>query len=312
MGLFDPSTPPNVETERVTAAKAPQYLTDYLSDLATRGREQLNLPGSSLVAGPSDLQTKAYGMAPGVATAYQPAMTSALEAGQAGAAPITGADISAFYNPYEQRVVDEMQRQSALNVQRNLMPQLKSAFVGSGALGSQRYAGAAGQTLADIQGDLLGQQAAYRAKGFQSALDAALKQKTGQTAAASALGGIGSSTQTAAGAGLKMLSDLGMQQQATEQAKIEAPTVRAQNIAQILRGYTYPTETTEKYKGPASAYGPSIASQIAGLGSMIGAGTQSSSGWLNRLIDWINKSGGSGAYQGWTDMPGWDSDLGSP
>ena len=124
MGLFDPTTPPNVDTTRVTAAEAPKYLTDYLTNLAQVGQSQLGASGESLVAGPSALQTQAYGMAPGVATAYQPAMTSALTAAQAGAAPITGADISAFYNPYEQRVVDEMQRQSALNVQRNLMPQL--------------------------------------------------------------------------------------------------------------------------------------------------------------------------------------------
>ena len=313
MGLFDPTTPPNVETSRVTAAQAPQYLTDYLTDLAAKGRQQLGASGESLVAGPSALQQQAYGMAPGVATAYQPAMNAAFAAGQAGAAPITSADISAFYNPYQQQVIDEMSRQSALNVQRNLMPQLKSAFVGAGSLGSQRYADAAGQTLADIQANLLGEQSKYRAMGFQSALDAALKQKTGQTSAAATLGGIGSSTETAATSGLKSLTDLGAQQQAYEQAKIEAPTVRAQNIAQILRGYTYPTTTTETYKGPASSYGPSPLSQIAGLGALLGSGFSSSSGWGNKFIDWINKMGTDGGqYKNWTDMPGWDTDWGTP
>jgi hypothetical protein len=47
----------------------------------------------------------------------------------------------------------------------------------------------------------------------------------------------------------------------------------AGNVAQILRGYTYPTVTTEKYDGPASSYGPSILSQIGGLGSLVAAGT---------------------------------------
>jgi len=271
MSLFEGTAPPNVETTRTTAATAPQYLTDYLTQLAQTGQAQLGLTGSDLVAAPSALQQQAYQIAPGVATAYQPAMTAALQAGQGAAAPVTQQDISAFYNPYERAVVDEMQRQSAQNVQRSMLPQLRSAFGGTGAFGSQRYAGAIGQALGDVQADLLGQQSKYRAAGYQSALDAAMKQKQTQQAAASALSGIGTGSETAATSGLKALADLGATQQAYEQAKIEAPTVRAQNIAQILRGYTYPTTTTEKYVGPASSYGPSPLSQVAGLGSLIGS-----------------------------------------
>jgi len=294
MGLFDPGKPPLIETSRTVTATAPQYLTDYLTDLATKGREQLGTPGAEMVAGPSALQQQAYQMAPGVATAYQPAMTSALTAGQAGAAPITQGDISAFFNPYEQSVVDEMARQSAENVQQQYLPQLRAAFGGTGAFGSRRYAGAIGQSLADVQADLLGQQAKFRAAGYQSALDAALRQKAGQTSAASALGGIGAGTGTAAMGGLKSLADLGATQQAYEQAKIEAPTVRAQNVAQILRGYTYPTTTSEKAMQPAPAYGPSPLQQLTSLGTMIGSGTQSPSGWLNRLINYAGSQIGEG------------------
>lgn len=294
MGLFDPGKPPLIETSKTVTATAPQYLTDYLTDLATRGREQLGTPGAEMVAAPSALQQQAYQMAPGVATAYQPAMTSALAAGQAGAAPVTQADISAFFNPYEQSVVDEMARQSAQNVQQQYLPHLRAAFGGTGAFGSRRYAGAIGQSLADVQADLLGQQAKFRAAGYQSALDAALKQKAGQTSAASALGGIGSQAGTAATGGLKALADLGATQQEYEQAKIEAPTVRAQNVAQILRGYTYPTTTSEKALQPAPAYGPSPLQQLTSLGTMIGSGTQSPSGWLNRLINYAGSQIGEG------------------
>ena len=294
MGLFDPGTPPLIETSRTTATTAPQYLTDYLTDLATQGRQQLGTPGAEMVAGPSALQQQAYQMAPGVATAYQPAMTSALTAGQAGATPITQGDISAFFNPYEQSVVDEMSRQSAQNVQQQYLPQLRAAFGGTGAFGSRRYAGAIGQSLADVQADLLGQQAKFRAAGYQSALDAALRQKTGQTQAASALGGIGSQAGTAATGGLKALADLGATQQAYEQAKIEAPTVRAQNVAQILRGYTYPTTVSEKALQPPPAFAPSPLQQLTGLGALIGSGTQTPSGWGNRLFDFLGRQIGEG------------------
>jgi hypothetical protein len=295
MGLFDPGKPPLIETSKTVTATAPQYLTDYLTDLATRGREQLGVPGSEMVAAPSFLQQKAFEAAPGALTAFQAPMTSALAAGQAGAAPVTQADISAFYNPYEQSVVNEMARQSAENVQQQYLPQLRAAFGGTGAFGSRRYAGAVGQSLADVQADLLGQQSKFRAAGYQSALDAALRQKAGQTQAASALGGIGTGTQAATTTGLKALSDLGGIQQAYEQAKIEAPTVRAQNVAQILRGYTYPTTTSEKALQPPPAFAPSPLQQLTGLGALIGSGTQTPSGWGNRLFDFLGKQMGSGA-----------------
>lgn len=294
MGLFDPGVPPNVETTRTTAAAAPQYLTDYLTQLAQTGQSQLGLTGSDLVAAPSALQQQAYQIAPQVATAYQPAMTAALQAGQGGAAPVTREDISGFFNPYEQSVVDEMQRQSAQNVQRSMLPQLRAAFGGTGAFGSQRYAGAIGQALGDVQADLLGQQSKFRAAGYQSALDAAMRQKQAQTQAAQALAGIGTGSEAAATSGLKALADIGATQQAYEQAKIEAPTVRAQNIAQILRGYTYPTTVTETYKGPASVYGPSPLSQIAGLGALIGSGFNTDKGWGNRLFDFVGRTFGEG------------------
>lgn len=290
MSLFEGAAPPNVETTRTTAAQAPQYLTDYLSKLAQTGEAQLGVQGADLVAAPGFLQKKAYEIAPSALAGFQPAMTSALQAGEAGGEPIGSTDISKFYDPYASDVVNKMSEQSALNVQRNLLPQLRAAFGGTGAFGSQRYAGAIGQALGDVQSDLLAQQAKYRSAGFQSALDAALRQKGLQTQAAQALTGVGTGEQQAVTSGLKTLSDLGAQQQAYEQAKIEAPTVRAQNIAQLLRGYTYPTTTTETYKGPANVYQPSPLSQIAGLGALLSSGINAKgTGWFDLLSGKVGK-----------------------
>lgn len=286
MSLFEGTAPPNVETTRVTGSTAPQYLTDYLTQLAQTGQ---GLMGGAGVAAPGALQQQAYAMAPQALGGYQQALRSGVSTAQGAAAPVTGGDISQFYNPYQQSVVDEMARQSQRNVQRNLLPQLKGAFVGSGGLGSQRYAGATGQALADVQADLLGQQSKAMAAGYGTALDAALRQRAQQAQAAQVLGGLGQAEQAAATAGLKTMSDLGAQQQAYEQARIEAPLVRAQNVAQLMRGYTYPTTTTETYKGPASTYGPSPLSQIAGLGALLGSGFDTESGWGNRLAKLLGK-----------------------
>jgi hypothetical protein len=138
---------------------------------------------------------------------------------------------------------------------------------------------------------LLQEQNKYKAAGYQSALDAALKEMSGQTQAAQALGTLGAQEQQAATTGLKTQADIGAIEQAQNQALINAPTTTASNVAQILRGYTYPTVTTETYNGPASSYGPSILSQIGGLGTLIGSGVNSTNtGWLDKAGSWLSNT----------------------
>lgn len=284
MSLFEGTAPPNVETSRTTTATAPQYLTNYLTDLAQAGQTQLGQPAEGLVAGlPQNLQDL-YSSAQGTLGRYQAPLGAAAGMAQQAGQGISGQDISKFYDPYQQSVVDELARQSGLNVQRNVLPQMKAAFAGSGGFGSQRYAGAMGQALGDIESSLLGKQAEAMSSGYKTALDAALRQNAQSINAAQALGGIGATEAQAAPAAIKSLGDLGAQQLAYEQSKIEAPLTRAQNVAQIMRGYTYPTTTSEIYKGPANVYGPSPLSQIAGLGSLIGSAFNSPSGWGNQLL----------------------------
>jgi hypothetical protein len=302
MGLFQGEAPPNVQTTRETAAVAPQYLTDYLTQLAQQGQQslgvkdpvtgaytaptqtQLTTAGEPYVAPLSQLQKDAATNAPTDLYRYQDPMNLAYSTGQEGTG-VSQADISKFYNPYENAVVGGMAAQSASNVQRNLMPQLKAGFVGTGGLGGTRYANALGQTMGDVNTTLLQEQNKARSAGYQSALDAALREMSGQTQATQALGTLGAQEQQAATTGLKTQADIGAIEQAQTQAQINAPTTMAGNVAQVLRGYTYPTVTTEKYDGPASSYGPSILSQIGGLGSLVASGTNNTnSGWLDKAL----------------------------
>ena len=303
--LFQGEAPPNVQTTRETAAVAPQYLTDYLTQLAQQGQqslgtldpktgtyttptqEELKTAGSPYVAPLSQLQKDVATYAPEALRRYQTPMDEALSVGQEGTG-ISPTDISKFYNPYEAAVVGGMGAQSATNVQRNLLPQLKAGFVGTGGLGGTRYANALGQTMGDVNTTLLQEQNKARSAGYQSALDAALREMSGQTQSAQALGTLGAQEQQAATTGLKSASDIGAIEQAQNQALINAPTTMAGNVAQILRGYTYPTVTTEKYDGPASSYGPSILSQIGGLGSLVAAGTNSSNtGLIDKALNYV-------------------------
>jgi len=316
MGLFQGEAPPNVQTTRETAAVAPQYLTDYLTQLASQGQQALGTldpktgtytaptqtalttAGTPYVAPLSTLQKSAATNAPTDLYRYQDPMDAALTSGQAGAG-VDQADISKFYNPYEAAVVGGMANNSMTQYQKNILPQLKAGFVGSGGLGSQRYANAAGQSVTDMNTALLQEQNKARMSGYQSALDAALREMSGQTASASALGSLGAQEQQAASTGLKTQADIGAIEQAQNQAIINAPTTMAGNVAQILRGYTYPTVTTEKYDGPASSYGPSVLSQIGGLGSLVAAGTnKDQSGLLDKAFKFVGDqfSGGSSSF----------------
>jgi len=306
MGLFDAQTPTPVTLTGTNTTTAPQYLTDYLTQLAQTGQSQLGQTGSQLIAGlPQNLQDL-YSGAQGTLNRYQTPMDQSLAALQSGAKGVSGADISQFYDPYQQDVVNEMSRQSSQNVQRNLMPALKSAFAGSGGFGSQRYANATGQALSDVEANLLGQQSKLRSEGYKSALDAALKDRGYDIQAGQGLYGLGQAESQAAQSSLKTLGDIGTQQLGYEQSKIEAPLTRAQNVAQIMRGYTYPTTQTEVKQQLPSAYPPSALQQISGLGALLGSGFNTQAGWGNQLTDWAKTFfGGLPSYSG-------DSNFGQP
>lgn len=290
MGLFDAPTPSPVTLTGSTTGSAPQYLTDYLTQLAKAGQTELGKPAEGMIAGlPSNLQ-ELYKSAPSTISRYQTPMDESLKALQSGATGVTGSDISKFYDPYEQDVVNEMSRQSALNTQQTMLPALKGAFAGQGGFGSQRYAGAMGQAMSDVQSNLLGQQAKLRSEGYKSALDAALKERGYDIQAGQGLYGLGQAESQAGLSGLKTLGDVGTQELAYNQSKIEAPLTRAQNVAQIMRGYTYPMSTAETKQVLPGSYAPSKLQQIAGLGSLIGA---VSSGSLGSTLSGLFGQGGA-------------------
>lgn len=298
MGLFDAPTPTPVELKGSTTQTAPQYLTDYLTKLSQAGQGQLGT--ASIAELPQNLQDL-YSGAQGTLNRYQTPMDQSLAALQSGASGVTQRDISKFYDPYEQDVVNEMSRQSALNTQQNMMPALKAAFAGQGGFGSQRYAGAMGQAMGDVQGDLLGQQAKLRSEGYRSALDAAFKDRGFDIQAGQGLYGLGQAEAQAGSNSLKSLADIGTQELGYEQSKIEAPLARAQNVAGLLRGYQFPMQTNETKEALPSSYAPSALQQVAGLGSLLGSGFNSSSGWGNQLTGFLGRqfsgSSGSGTFQ---------------
>jgi hypothetical protein len=118
---------------------------------------------------------------------------------------------------------------------------------------------------------LFGNQAKLRSEGYKTALDAALRDRGYDIQAGQSLYGLGQAESQAGTQGVKALGDIGTQELGYEQSKIEAPLTRAQNVAQILRGYQFPMSTAETKETLPSSFAPSPLQQIAGLGTLIGS-----------------------------------------
>ena len=343
-GLFEGSAPDPVELTKTSAAKAPEYLTNYLTALSQAGMGALGTvtPGTSatdttpgtaptvkaftgkeLVADLPDfyktlMTPKTDASLPGLSdlTRYQSALDQALTAGKAASnnigltydaegKPVFSDELRSFYDPFQQQVIDEMQKQSDINVQRNVLPALKALGVSGmgGALGSSRTGNISGQALADIAANLQAQQTAARSKGFQTALDAALKQQGQLATATSALSGLGSQEQQAATSGLKTLGDVGAAKLAYDQSQLEAPLKRALNVAEIMRGYTYPTSSTETAETIPTTFAPSPLQQIAGLGTLVGAAFPSGGqGVGNKIISGVENIFSGIGNSGWGSL----------
>lgn len=276
---------PDITQTTTKTTEAPSFYTDYLSGLSQAGQSGIYQPGTfdpktgtgtlktgtELIAGYDPLQNTGYGQFETAAGAYKPGLATATQ-NLASGAGVDQADINRFMNPYTTNVVNEMERLAQQNIQRNLLPSLTAGAVGRGDLGSRRYAGALGQSLADVQKTLTGQQYGALSKGYESALDAALKEAGLQQTAAERGANIAKMEQTLGLGGAEALTKAGAERQAYEQAKIDAPLKQAANAAALMRGYQVPLDTTEKFVGPkAGLYQKSPFETISGLAALIGA-----------------------------------------
>lgn len=301
--MFQGVIAPDVNTTKTTASVAPQYYTDYLTDVAAAGKTAMGRDPSQMVSPLTNLQNQGYGAVPGAAEAYKPGLASAQATAGMAAQGMSPEAIQGFMNPYTRNVVDEMGRLQQQNIQRNVMPSLKAGFVGTGGLGGQRYANALGQTSADLQANLMGQQYGALSSGYKDALQAAYNQANLQNQVAQTQGNLAEREQTLGLTGAGALTKAGAEQQAYNQSIIDAPLKTAANAAALMKGYTIPTTSTETYKGPmAGVYGASPLSQMVGLGSLIGSG----------MADTTSVTIGPDGKPVTKVTPGWIKDLFGP
>jgi hypothetical protein len=118
--------------------------------------------------------------------------------------------------------------------------------------------------------------------GYGQSLQAAQQQEAARLAASQQFGALANQTQSQNLADINALSTLGAQQQQIEQNASLFPMQIANQQAGLLRGYTVPTSVSSSYTGPIpGAYSASPLSQIAGIGSLLGALNQTPAGGGN-------------------------------
>jgi hypothetical protein len=183
--------------------------------------------------------------------------------------------VQGYMNPYQDAVVDEMGRLTQRNVQENVLPALGAAAAGTGQFGSRRQQQVTGNTLRDIQSDLLGRQYQALAGGYDTATKAAQADLSRQLQAGQGLTQLGQEQYQTGTGGLTTLFNMGANEQKLGQATLDYPMIQAQNYAKLLAGQNIPQGSIKQTVAPGAQgqFGLSPAQQIASLGSILASYT---------------------------------------
>jgi hypothetical protein len=217
-----------------------------------------------------------------------------------------------FMTPYTQNVIDSLQTLGQRNIEQYLAPGATAAAVGSGQFGSKRGAEVLGQAMNQGLQNLTAAQNQALQTGYGQALTAAQNQQANQLAASQQLGSLANQTQSQGLTDVNALATLGGQQQTIAQNQQLFPMQQLTSNAALLRGYSVPTAVQSSYTGPIpGAYSASPLSQIAGIGSLLGA---LNSGGANGVTPFQNIVGGLGGLGGFLgnlfSSPGASNDPG--
>jgi hypothetical protein len=134
---------------------------------------------------------------------YAPALFAARQQLQAGSQEFPE-NYRRYMNPYEQHVVDNIERKGQRILTEKMLPELDARFIGLGQHGSSRHAKLAREAARDVSAEIAAQQGDAMSRGYENAMQGFNYDKARQLEAAAAL------------------TKLGVTQQATKMADIEA------------------------------------------------------------------------------------------
>jgi hypothetical protein len=266
--LFQGAALPDVTTTVQKQDTAPEFYTNYLQDIANLGQSAVQQGG---VAGFSPLQQQAFQMAPNLAFSGTGSLGQASQMITGAGGTAAPEIVQGYMNPYQNAVVDEMGRLTQRNINENVLPALNGAAVGTGQFGSRRQQQVTGQTLRDIQADLLGKQYQALSGGYDTATKAAQTDLSRQLSSGQALTQLGQEQFQTGTGGLNALYNLGAKQQDLGQKSLDYPMLAAQNYAKLLSNANIPTGSIQQTVAPGTQnqFGVSPLAQIGSLGSIL-------------------------------------------
>jgi hypothetical protein len=202
-----------------------------------------------------------------------PYIQQASQQANAASAPITGATIQGYQNPYTQQVVDATTAQLQHDNSQQ-MAQLQGNQISQGALGGNAtgvakgiLAGQQGRTMASTTAGLYQQS-------YDQALKAAQQQQQMGLAGANAQANYGISGQSAALAGAGQQISAGTLQQQTEQARLNSA------YQQYAQAQAFPYQQTQWLGGIATGVGSNLGGTSSSAGSQTGAAPNQTAQWL--------------------------------
>jgi hypothetical protein len=227
------------------------------------------------VAGFSPLQQQALQMAPNLAFSGTGSLGQASQMFTGAGGTAAPEIVQGYMNPYQSNVVDEMGRLTQRNVQENVLPALGAAAAGTGQFGSRRQQQVTGNTLRDIQSDLLGRQYQALSGGYDTATKAAQADLQRQLQAGQGLTQLGQEQYQTGTGGLTALYNMGANEQKLGQAALDYPMIQAKIYAKLLAGQNIPGGSIKQSTAPGAQgqFGLSPAQQIASLGSILASYT---------------------------------------
>lgn len=323
--LFNGSPPKSTTTygTSTSASAIPQWLSDYTQGMANKanavGAEPYQAYGGPRVAGFTGDQQNAFSMTRNSVGDWKPQFDAGGNAisGAMGLNPLSAASgymgqasgtwnnagtVASYMNPYTQQVNDALAAQAGRNLNSYLLPQVNDTFTRAGQFGSAGQARAVGNTLENLQSQLLEQQSQNLQSGYNSAASnfqsdqsrlAGLGQVAGNLTSAQQqnLGNLGYNSGVLAQIGqassLKdaaAMEGIGAEQQALTQKNLDTaygdfldqrnyPKDQLGFMSNIIRGVPYGTQTsgttttTAPYQGTMSA-SPLAQIASAGLGAL--------------------------------------------
>lgn len=230
---------------------------------------------------------------------------------QAGTESYTD-NVDKYMDPYVQNVIDRSTQLANRNLTEKIMPSINSNFIKSGAYGSAGQQRATGQALRDVTEGVQSQANAALSQAYQQGAqlqgaEANRNLQAGQTAgslygqdmtqrlnASQGMGGLGQMLQQMQGVDASGVAAVGAEQQGMTQRNYDTayqdflaqrgyPKEQVGWMSGIINGLPNQGGTTQTQNtGPASAYQPSMASQLMSLYSMYRGITDKSRGGLAR------------------------------